>query len=60
MGDLNLTSKPDVAKVKKDLNIDQKKLREAFDRLENVLDKELANLSTEVIPVVEFDEIAKK
>jgi len=59
MGDLNLTSKPDVAKVKKDLNIDQKKLKEAFDRLENVLDKELANLSTEVIPVVEFDEIAK-
>ena len=49
----------EIAGVKKTLNIDQEKLKEAFERLEKVIDTELAKLSTEVIPVVNFEDLAK-
>ena len=48
----------EIADVKKTLNIDQKNLQEAFERLEKVLDTELPKLSTEVIPVVNFEDLA--
>ena len=41
------------------MNIDQEKLKEAFERLEKVLDTELPKLSTEVIPVVNFEDLAE-
>jgi len=49
----------EIAGVKKTLNIDQEKLKEAFERLEKVLDTELPKLSTEVIPVVNFEDLAE-
>ena len=48
----------EIADVKKTLNIDQENLQEAFERLEKVLDTELPKLSTEVIPVVNFEDLA--
>ena len=52
-------SSSEISKAKKDLNIDQEKLRDAFDRLEKVLDSELAKLKTEIIPVFDFGDFAK-
>ena len=49
----------EIAGAKKTLNIDQEKLKEAFERLEKVLDTELPKLSTEVIPVVNFEDLAE-
>jgi len=52
-------SSSEISKAKKDLNIDQEKLRDAFDRLEKVLDSELAKLKTETIPVFDFGDFSK-
>ena len=49
----------EIADAKKILNIDQENLQEAFERLEKVLDTELPKLSTEVIPVVNFEDLAE-
>ena len=49
----------DISDVKKHLNLDQEKLKEAFARLEKVLDAELPKLSAEVIPVVNFSDITE-
>ena len=49
----------EIAGVKKTLNIDQEKLKEAFERLEKVLDTELPKLSTEAIPEINFEDLAR-
>ena len=49
----------EIADAKKTLNIDQEKLKEAFERLEKVLDTELPKLSSEVIPEVNFEDLAE-
>ena len=45
--------------MKKNLNFDQKKLKDAYARLETILDAELPKISAEVIPVVDFSKITK-
>ena len=47
----------EIADAKKTLNIDQEKLKAAFERLEKVLDTELPKLSTEAIPEVNFEDL---
>ena len=49
----------EIAGVKKTLNIDQEKLKEAFERLEKVFDTELPKLSTEAIPEINFEDLAR-
>ena len=49
----------EIANAKKTLNIDQEKLKEAFERLEKVLDTELPKLSTEAIPEINFEDLAR-
>ena len=49
----------EIAGAKKTLNIDQEKLKGAFERLEKVLDTELPKLSTEAIPEINFEDLAR-
>ena len=49
----------EIAIAKKNLKVDPEKLKAAFERLEKVLDTELPKLSTEAIPEVNFEDLAR-